>query len=118
MSGKHIIGMSKAVAARQGTMGQFLFTGLPGKGQPIDGRLLLSFGSQRTTAGAAMGRVFSRYVALSVTAHHRTPEQRVARRGIKRLQSFSETWNRSKSLKQRGCRIKTVAFRQLDRKIC
>lgn len=73
MSGKHIIGMSKAVAARQGTMGQFLFTGLPGKGQPIDGRLLLSFGSERTTAGAAMGRVFSRYVALTVAAHHRTP---------------------------------------------
>lgn len=81
MSGKHIIGMSQAVAARQGTMGQFLFAGLPGKGQPTDGRLLLSFGSQRTTAGAAMGRVFSRYVALSVTAHHRTPEQRVAMRG-------------------------------------
>lgn len=81
MSGKHIIGMSKAVAARQGTMGQFLFTGLPSKGQSIDGRLLLSFGSQRTTAGTAMGRVFSRYVALSVTAHHRTPEQRVAVRG-------------------------------------
>lgn len=105
MSGKHIIGMSKAVAARQGTMGQFLFTGLPGKGQPIDGRLLLSFGSQRTTAGAAMGRVFSRYVALSVTAHHRTPEQRVAVREIKCLQTFSKTSNRWKSLKEPRLRL-------------
>lgn len=119
MSGKHIIGMSKAVAARQGTMGQFLFTGLPGKGQPIDGRLLLSFGSQRTTAGAAMGRVFSRYVALSVTAHHRTPEgkQKSGREERERLRSFNKTFNRSKKKKtpkktcnQGGGVIKTFAF--------
>ena len=73
MSGKHIIGVSKAVAARQGTMGQFLFAGLPGKGQPIGGRLLLSFGSKWTAAGAAMGCVFSRYMALSITSNYWTP---------------------------------------------
>lgn len=73
MSGKHIIGMSKAIAARQRTMGQFLFIGLPGKGHPIDGRLLLSFGSEWTTACTAVGCVFSRYMALSVTSNYRTP---------------------------------------------
>lgn len=85
MSGKHIIGMSEAIAARQGTMGQFLFTGLPGKGQPVDGRLLLSFGGERTAAGAAMGRVFPRYMALTVAAHHWTPSgERVTLRGRNR----------------------------------
>lgn len=54
-------------------MRQFLFTGLPSKGQPVDGRLLLSFGSQRTTAGAAMGCVFPRYVALSITSNDWAP---------------------------------------------
>lgn len=73
VSGKHIIGVSKAIAARQGTMGQFLFTGLPGKGQPIDGRLLLSFSGKWTTACAAMWRVLSWYVALSVTSNYWTP---------------------------------------------
>ena len=73
VSGEHIIGMSKAIAARQGTMGQFLFIGLPGKGQPIDGRLLLSFGSEWTTACTAVGCVFPRYMALSVTSNYRTP---------------------------------------------
>lgn len=73
VSGKHIIGMSEAIAARQGTMGQFLFIGLPGKGQPIDGRLLLSFGSKWTTACTAVGCVFSRYMALSITSNNWTP---------------------------------------------
>lgn len=79
MSGKHIIGVSEAVAARQGTVGQLLFIGLPGKGQAVDGRLLLPFGSQRTTARAAVGCVFSRNVALSVTSNYWTStRQRVA----------------------------------------
>lgn len=59
VSGKHIIGMSEAIAAGQRTMGQFLFVGLPGKRQTVDRRLLLSFGSQWTTACTAMGCVFS-----------------------------------------------------------
>lgn len=107
MSGKHIIGMSEAVAARQGTMGQFLFTGLPGKGQPVDGRLLLSFGGERTAAGAAMGRVFPRYMALTVTAHHWTPSgERVALRGAERIPNGAKN----------GGGAKTFASRQLDRK--
>lgn len=73
MSGKYIIGMAESIAARQGTMGQLLLSGLPGKGQPIHRRLLLSFGSKWTTAGAAVGCVFSRYMALSITSHHWTP---------------------------------------------
>lgn len=103
--------MSKAVAARQGTMGQFLFTGLPGKGQPIDGRLLLSFGSERTTAGAAMGRVFSRYVALTVAAHHWTPTGGGGRQ--KRRVEGAEP------LQRRSARHESAffAFGQLDRKI-
>lgn len=72
VSGKHIIGVSEAIAARQGTMGQFLFIGLPGKGQAVDGRLLLSFGSERTTACTAVGCVFSRNVPLSVTSNYWT----------------------------------------------
>lgn len=59
VSGKHVIGMSEAVAARQGAVGQLLLIGLPGKGQPADGRLLLPLGSQWTAAGAAVGGVFS-----------------------------------------------------------
>lgn len=103
--------MSEAVAARQGTMGQFLFTGLPGKGQPVDGRLLLSFGSERTAAGAAMGRVFSRYMALTVTAHHWTPsEERVTLRGGRNRSQMTE--------KHAAGVVKTVASRQLDRKSC
>lgn len=38
MGDKHVIGVSKAIATGQGTVGQFLFAGLiPGEGEAIDG---------------------------------------------------------------------------------
>lgn len=68
MRNEDVVGMTQAVAAGQRAVRKLLFTDLPGEGRPVHGALLLLLAGHGTASSAAMGRVFTRHVALPVTA--------------------------------------------------
>lgn len=73
---KDVVGVTQAVAAGQRALRKLLFTELPGEGRAVHQALLLPFGGDGATSCAAMRRVFTRNMALTVTACHRAPGAR------------------------------------------
>ncbi len=73
---KDVVGVTQAVAAGQRAVRKLLFTELPGEGRSVHRALLLPLGGDGATSCAAMRCVFTRHVALTVTACHRAPGAR------------------------------------------
>lgn len=76
MRNENVVGVTQAVAAGQGAVREFLLTAIPGEGRSVQGALLLPLGGDGAASGAAMRRVFTRHVALTVTTCHRAPGAR------------------------------------------
>lgn len=73
---KDVVGVTQAVAAGQRAVRKFLFTAIPGEGRSVHGAFLLPLGGDGAASGAAMRRVFTRHVALTITTCHRAPGAR------------------------------------------
>lgn len=89
MGDKHVIGVSKAIAAGQGTVGQFLFAGLiPGEGEAIDGWLFMPLGSKGAAPCTAVRCVLPWCVALAITTRHWTPSRETNKGFVKEGDTF------------------------------
>lgn len=118
---ENIVYMTQSIASWQRTVGKFLLVQFPGERGSVEGILLLSLGSQRTTRSCAVWCVFTWYVTLAITPYYRTSKetqwshyQEITAPTIQKepkaksfkgyhqmLANFMSTWYRQESLERR-----------------